>query len=133
MGTLGRTYPATGTPDHSHHSKSVRYFRLREGYDLVGLKDELHEYRDVLLGRVPPPVDRGILTLMEVAEAYHARAKDIEMELLDLEAEGAVLKDSAPYKFRVGQLRKFIELVSKIIELGSRRVTYARLESEGMG
>jgi hypothetical protein len=63
---------------------------------------------------------------MECAEAFHARAKEMEMELLELEAEGAVPRGSRPYKFRTGYLRSFIELTSKTIELGSRRLTYWR-------
>lgn len=109
----------------------VRYFKLGTGYDLVRMKQELQGYTEVLLGEAPPPIDRGILTLMEVAEAYHARAKQIEMELLEMEREGVVLKNSSPYKFRTGYLRSFIELVDKTIALGSRRVTFAQLEAEG--
>jgi hypothetical protein len=104
-----------------------------EGYDLVRAKTELADYIDILLGRVDPPIDRGVLTLMECAEAFHARAKELEMELLEMEREGAVLQGSSPYKFRTGYLRSFIELVEKTIALGSRRVTHAQLESEGLG
>jgi hypothetical protein len=99
------------------------------------MKHELANYVDILLGREDPPVDRGVMTLMELAEAYHARAKEIEMELLEMEAEGAVLRGSRPYKFRTGYLRSFIELCSKTIDLGSRRVTHAQYmfrEREGM-
>lgn len=106
---------------------------MGEGYDLVRMKHEIEGYVDVLLGRKTPPTDNGILTLMECAEAFHARAKEIEMEILEMEAEGAVIKGSRPYKFRVGYLRSFIELASKTIELGSRRVTHRRLELEGGG
>lgn len=124
----------TGTPDHSHNTANgVRYFTLGEGYDLVGMKQEIESYVSVLLGREAPPVDRGILTLMECAEAFHARAKEIEMEILEMEAEGAVLRGSRPYKFRTGYLRSFIELCAKTIDLGSRRVTHRRLEIEGGG
>ena len=109
----------------------MRAFRLGEGYDLVGMKSEIEDYKDVLLGRMQPPVDAGVLTLMECAEAFHARAKEMEMELLEMEAEGAVIKGSRPYKFRTGYLRSFIELVAKTIELGSRRVTHAVAQAEG--
>lgn len=125
MGTPGPTSPATGSPS------SVRAFKLGEGYDLVRMKQEIEGYVDVLLGRLPPPLDKGVLTLMECAEAYHARAKEIEMTILELEAEGAVLRGSRPYKFRTGYLRSFIELASKTIELGSRRVTTAIATAEG--
>ena len=112
------------TPDHARHTANgVRYFSLGDGYDLVGLKIEIAGYWDVLLGREDPPIDKGILTLMECAEAYHSRAKQIEAEILELEAEGAVVRASRPYKFRTGYLRSFIEATAKTIELGSRRLT----------
>lgn len=119
------------THGHAHHAGSVRYFKVGEGYDLVRMRHELSGYVDVLLGRTEPPLDKGVLTLMECAEAYHARAKEIEMELLEMEAEGAVLRGSRPYRFRTGYLRSFIELCSKTIELGSRRVTHAVAQAEG--
>lgn len=92
---------------------------------------ELREYTQVLLGRAPAPIDRGILTMMEVAEAYHARAKEMEMELLEAEASGAILRGSRPYRFRTGPLRSFIEMCAKTIDLGSRRITTTIAEAEG--
>lgn len=97
------------------------------------MKQELEIYVDILLGRTPPPIDAGILTLMECAEAFHARAKEMEMSLLNGESEGAILKGSGPYRFRTGALRSFIELCSKTIDLGSRRVTHAQMVHEGRG
>lgn len=91
------------------------------------MREELREYTDILLGRIEPPIDKGVLTMMEVAEAFHARAREMEMELLELEAEGAVLRGSRPYKFRTGMLRSFIEMCSKTIDLGSRRLTHQRM------
>lgn len=95
------------------------------------MKGELDSYVDILLGRVDPPIDRGVLTLLEVAEAYHARAREMEMVILRCEAEGSVLKGSGPYKFRTGMLRSFIELCSKSIDLGSRRLTYEMARADG--
>ena len=89
--------------------------------------------KDVLLGRTPPPIDTGISTLMEIAEAYHARAKEMEMHLHEAETEGHVIRGSRPYKFRTGELRDFTELVSKTIDLGSRRITAAQLEVQMRG
>lgn len=97
------------------------------------MKDELQVYTDILLGRKPPPIDAGILTLMECAEAFHARAKEMEMSLLNGEAEGAILKGSGPYRFRTGALRSFIEMAAKAIDLGSRRVTHANMLDQGRG
>lgn len=82
--------------------------------------------RDVLMGREEPPVDRGVLTLMEVADAYFARAKEMEQVILRAEADGNVIKSSKTYKFRTGELRSFIELAKGACEVGSRRVTYWR-------
>lgn len=95
------------------------------------IRTELREYTQVLLGREPSPVDAGVLTLMELAGAYHARAKEIEMELLDAEAQGAILRGSREYKFRTGVVRSFIEMCDKQMDLGSRRMTRAVAEAEG--
>lgn len=97
------------------------------------MKEELQVYTDILLGRVDPPIDSGVLTLMECAEAFHARAKEMEMSLLNSEAEGVVLRGSGQYRFRTGALRSFIEMCAKAIDLGSRRVTHANMVAEGRG
>ena len=93
------------------------------GFDLAQMKDEIQVYTDILLGRNPPPIDAGVLTLAEVANAFYCRAKEMEMSLLNGEAEGAILKGSGPYKFRTGALRAFVELSGKAYELGSRRLS----------
>jgi hypothetical protein len=92
--------------------------------------DELEDMRDVLLGHEPSPVDRGILTLMEVADAYYGRAREIEQMILRAEADGQVTKGSRTYRFRTGELRAFIEMCAHAAELGSRRLTAAKLEYE---
>lgn len=84
--------------------------------------------RDVLMGRKPPPVDRGILTLQEVADAYYGRAKEIEQIIHRSESEGAVSRGTKTYKFRTGELRSFIEMAKGASELGSRRITAMQLE-----
>lgn len=101
----------------------VRMFEIAGGLKLGDLKDELDEYLDVLMGRADPPVDAGIMTLMEVAEAYHARACEIEMNILRAEQEGRVSKGDPFYRFRTGQLRSFLELCKRAVDLGSRRLT----------
>ncbi len=100
--------------------------------DLHTMRQELREYTDVLLGRVPPPIDKGVSTLMELAEAYHARAREMEAILHEAEADGYVLKGSKPYRFRTGQLRSFIELTRGAIDMGSRRITVAKMEYDMM-
>lgn len=92
------------------------------------MRIELKDMTDVLLGREEPPIDIGVSTLMEVAEAYHARAREMEMLLSQAESDGYVVKGSKHYHFRTGELRAFIELVRKSIELGSRRITVAQME-----
>ena len=70
------------------------------------------------------------MTLMEVADAYLARALEMQAIVHRAEAAGSVLKNSALYKFRTGELRDFIELARGSVELGSRRVTMAKMEAE---
>jgi hypothetical protein len=61
------------------------------------------------------------MTMMEYANAVYSRSLEITMMLQRAEADGQVLKGSKHYKFRTGELRTFTEL-------GSRRVTMARME-----
>lgn len=84
--------------------------------------------REVLLGRHAPPIENGVMTMMEVADAYLARAREMEQLLLRWEADGHVLKGSKQYRFRTGELRSFIESARSSVELGSRRVTAAKME-----
>ena len=100
--------------------------------DIEVLEGELDEYRDILLGRVPPPADNGILTLMEVADALYCRAKEIEALIHRAERNGDILKGSPLYKFRTGELRSFIDMAHSRVELGSRRVTEAKIQHDAM-
>lgn len=106
----------------------VRAFHVGAGFDVNAMSRELSQYVDILLGRADPPVDAGVLTLMECAEAFHARAKEMEMEIHEGERMGAILKGSGAYRFRTGKLRSFIEMTKETIDLGSRRVTHAQYE-----
>jgi hypothetical protein len=109
-------------------------FRLGDVNNSLAIwRDELDEMRSVLLGHEDPPVDRGVLTLFEVADAYFARAKEMEQVIMRQEADGNVLKNSKTYRFRTGELRSFIELAKGAAELGSRRVTYWRALMENGG
>lgn len=80
------------------------------------------------MGRVEPPIDNGDMTLMEYANAVYSRAMEITMILQRAESDGQILKGSKHYKFRTGELRTFTEMSLKCIELGSRRVTMARMD-----
>lgn len=91
------------------------------------LKDELLHYANVLLGRVPSPIESPYLTMQEVATAYHSRACEIEMMIHDGEREGVVMRGSDLYKFRTGSLASFISMAKRVADLGSRRLTQEEL------
>ena len=80
------------------------------------------------MGRIDPPINNGDMTLLEYANAVYSRAMEITMMLQRAESSGTVLKGSRAYKFRTGELRTFVEISLKAIELGSRRITVAKME-----
>jgi len=92
------------------------------------MQAELDGYTDVLMGRVEPPIDRGEMTLLEYANAVYSRAMELTLLLQRAESSGIVVKGSKAYKFRTGELRTFTEMASRAIDLGSRRVTVAKME-----
>lgn len=92
--------------------------------------EELQDMTDVLLGRKKPPKDFGTLTLMEVADAYFARASEMTMLIQQAEREGTVLKGSNAYRFRTGELRTFMEMAKRAADLGSRRLTQEQMVLE---
>lgn len=94
---------------------------------VLAMQKEVKDMVDVLMGRVAPDMDFGVLTLMETADAYYARGVEMRMLLHEQEAEGAYGKDSMYYKFRVGALRDFIELAKAATDLGSRRLSHEQL------
>lgn len=125
------------------HKRAVPAFtrRVRDVPLAVGLptleelEEEFFSYVDVLLGRVEPPIDENLLTLMEVSNGYLSRAYEVEMLIHAAERNRDVLRGSPYSKFRTGELRSFIELARKAQELGSRRLTMAEmlLEAERTG
>lgn len=80
------------------------------------------------MGREVPPINNGEMTLLEYANAVYSRGMELTMLIQRAEASGTVLKGSKYYKFRTGELRSFVELALKAIELGSRRITVAKME-----
>lgn len=115
-----------------HARKASKNFKLIEvgsGSTITEFRQEIDTMMDVLLGREDPPIDVGIGTLLEVAESFHARASEMEIIIKRGESEGTILKSSAPYKFRTGELRTFLELTKRTMDLGSRRVTIAKMAS----
>lgn len=97
---------------------------------ILELRAELDQMLSVLLGREEAPINRGVMTLMEVAEAYYARAGEIEILIHRGESTGVVAKNSQLYLFRTRELRAFQDVAKGAMELGSRRVTSAKLEYE---
>lgn len=94
------------------------------------LRGEIDGYLEVLLGRVDPPISNGPLTLMEYANAVYSRGVEITMLIQRGEANGHVAKHSEHYKFRTGELRNFVELARAAIDLGSRRLTAAKMSHD---
>lgn len=109
-------------------SGQIRPFIIQKHFDLDKMREEVRNYTDVLLAREDPPMNFGILTMMELADVYGARAREMEMEIQDAEAQGVVLRGSKAYRFRTGMLRTFIELADHASSLGSRRLTALDME-----
>jgi hypothetical protein len=110
-------HPQAGT-------KSLRAFKVGEGVPSIpDMVNELQDMTDVLLGRNDPPVNAGYLSMMEVADAFFARASEMTILLQQAEREGRVTRGSAHYKFRTGELRTFLEMAKRAADLGSRRLT----------
>lgn len=108
--------------------RKLRSFKVGEGLPKLSLIDqEIQEMKDVLMGRTDPPV-QGVLALMEVADAYFARASEIEMLIHKAVREGRISSSNALNKFRTGELRIFKELAKRAADLGSRRLTAEMLD-----
>lgn len=113
-------HPDVVTSQHSSSLTPIAFPTVNRYDDLL---DEFTHYANVLLGREPSPIQSPYLELMEVATAYHSRAREVEMELLTMEQAGTIMRGDALYRFRTGQLSSFIEMTRKCIDLGSRRLT----------
>jgi hypothetical protein len=123
--------------DSGRGGSHLRPFRLPQGMPpLPQLVGEIQGYWDVLLGRVPPPVPiNKVEAMMEVADAYYARAQEITAMIQLAEQAGRLPRGSEYSKFRTGALRTFAEVAKKASELGSRRITVRgqQIESERTG
>lgn len=120
-----------GASKPANYKGRVRQFRLGAGLPSPpAIRDELREYRDVLMGRKDPPIDKGVLTLMEVAEGYFSRACEIEQEILEALADGRITKDSEYHSLRTQEIRSFKEMTKSATELGSRRLTFENLRAQ---
>lgn len=110
---------------------SVREFRVGSGLPKPEeVRAELEEYRDVLMGRKEPPLEKGVITLMEVANGYFSRACEIEQLILQAKAEGWLPKNMGYETLRTQEIRSFKELSKSATELGSRRITFENLRFE---
>lgn len=118
------------TIDKSRRLRAVPLGRGINPLNISEMHSELLDMQDVLLGHEDPPVDAGHLTLMEVADAYFARASEMTMLIQAREREGLVTKGDDLYKFRTGELRTFMELTKRAADLGSRRLTKEQLRFE---
>lgn len=126
-----RTARPLVTKDKQSATGHLRAVPLGTGVpNMTQMIEELQDMTDVLLGREKPPIDAGHLTLMEVADAYFARASELTMLLQKAEREGQITRGSAHYKFRTGELRTFMEMARRAAELGSRRLTEEQLHWE---
>jgi hypothetical protein len=106
----------------------LRDFHIPKGLPTpTEIRDELEGYEDILNGRQDPPLDRGIMTLMETAEGYFSRACEIERQILRGKAEGWLPKTAGYESLRTQEIRSFKELAKAATELGSRRITYENL------
>jgi hypothetical protein len=119
------------TPYKGYSADSVRTVKTGRAshLSLEDMEAELDEYRDVLLGRAEAPL-AGPMALMECANAYHARASEMAQLILRGERDGQIAASSPLKRFRTGELRFFLEMASRAIDLGSRRLTQLREESE---
>ena len=67
----------------------MQKFPLKRGLSYAkSLHKEIDEYIDVLMGHINPPISDGVDTLFEVSSTYLARAKEIEIKLLERERNG---------------------------------------------
>jgi len=106
--------------DIEHHGNAMETIR--------NFENEIEGYTDTLFGRTKSRVEAGVSSLYEIAVAYYARAKEIEMYCKKFESGIDIGKTKHPlYKFRTGQLNAFIEMVKEIAKLGSRRITMAQI------
>ena len=83
------------------------------------------------MGHINPPISDGIDTLFEVSSTYLARAKEIEIKLLERERSGNISSGDELKKFRTGELRSFIELCAN--KLGWNKNSSQGIIWEGAG
>lgn len=137
MGKKKRTVKVTkGVKQKPSYKGRVRQFRLGQGLPSTeAIRKELKGYKRVLMGFEDPPIQRGVMTLMEVAEGYYSRACDIEQEILEAQQEGRIPKTGEWNTLRTQEIRSYKDLFKSATELGSRRLTFenVRMQQEMRG
>jgi len=119
-------------PPKAHPYKGkLREFHIPRGLLTPDeIREEMEDMRAVLHGHVNPPMEKGVITLMEVAEGYFSRACEIEQLILAGKAQGWLPKNKGYEQLRTQEIRSFKELAKAATELGSRRVTWENLRFE---
>jgi len=108
--------------------RRARTIQLGHGLPTVDkMWEEIQKMTNVLMGRDEIEEEFGILALMEIADAYYARGCEMTMLIQHGEREGTVMKGSDYTRFRTGELRTFTDMAKRAADLGSRRLTMARL------
>jgi hypothetical protein len=79
------------------------------------------------MGRAPFPIHSPYLSMMEVATAYYARAKEMDSLIHRGMRKGIIQKDSEYDRFRKDELTNFIDIARKAADLGSRRLTQEQM------
>lgn len=114
--------------------RSKIYSQLGQGVPSVDqCRQEIDGYYAVFMGRIDLTEINRTTDLLEFATAVLARLN--EMELLILRAENDMQtgfnRGSQFNRFRTGELRAAQDTARKMVELGSRRLSYAQM-IEGM-
>lgn len=118
-------------PEGASTKRRLRTVHIGQGVPSIPeMNFELLTMTDILLGREDAPISHGVMSLMEVADAYYARAAELTMLLQAAEREGTIVRNSAHQKFRTGELRTFMEMAKRAADLGSRRLTDEQMELE---
>lgn len=107
----------------------IRPMPIKKGFPTAEeIGDEVEYMFNVLLGRVDPPMRVGVTTLMEIADAYYARAAELTYMIHREERRGNIKRGDELYKVRTGELADFMEACKRAVETGSRRLSYEQLK-----
>lgn len=113
--------------------KVLRPVRVLSGFPSPeDLSAEIEQMFKVLVGEEAAPIDHGVTTLMEVADAYYARGQYLAFFIHKAERTGEVSSGRGSqdpyYKIRTGELADFLDACKRAVETGSRRLSYEQLK-----